>query len=248
MNISNMANQVQTGVTRAADTLREAILRGELAPGVQLRQAELAGQLGLSRVPVREALQVLETEGLLLHRPNSGYYVRRLSAEELSQVYVMLDLLEEVVLTNITGVPPEQLDRLVAINAELEVAFSRNAVHDRMELNREFHVGILRLGQQPIILQEIQRLWTMSESYRILHLHDHDSHTETLQQHRLMVEAIKTGDSQTLVKLAKMHRQVSKTSVLRILAAQSGFQRPEQVKGWRPEPGVNGRGAVPVSW
>lgn len=225
MFVTNTANHTQTGVIRAANTLREAILAGELAPGVQLRQAELADKLGLSRVPVREALKVLETEGLLLYRPNSGYYVRRLSAEELSQVYVMLDLLEEVVLANIAAVPPEELDRLAALNAELEVAFSRGDVHDRMELNREFHLSIFRLGQQPVILQEIQRLWTMSDSYRVLHLHDYGAHAETLQQHRLMVEAIRTEDTGTLVKLAKMHRQESKTSVLRMLDEQSSFHR-----------------------
>jgi len=207
----------RTGVARAADSVREAILRGELAPGLQLRQAELADRLGLSRVPVREALKVLETEGLLLHRPNSGYYVRHLSTEELSQVYVMLDSLEQIVLARIKGATSEQLDYLAAKNAEIEDAFRRSAVHDLMELNRDFHFGVLRLGCQPIILEEIHRLWTMSESYRVVHLHDYMSHGETLEQHRFMVEAIKRGDSKTLVKLSKAHRRVGKDSVLRLL-------------------------------
>jgi DNA-binding GntR family transcriptional regulator len=200
-------------VAGAADQLRRAILRWELLPGEQLRQAELADQLRLSRVPVREALKLLEAEGLLLHKPNRGYYVRRLSNDELNQIYLMLDSLEELLLSQIKGATVREIDFLLEKNVQIERAFKRKAIHERMELNRQFHFGILSLSKQPVILDEVARLWIMAEPYRVLHLSDVTAHAEALEQHRQLVDAIKNKNVKELVALSKRHRQVSKENV-----------------------------------
>ena len=70
------------------------IVRRQLAPGTQIRQVELAAQLGLSRSPLRQALSALETEGLVTHEQQRGYFVARMSVDHLSQIYRMRELLE----------------------------------------------------------------------------------------------------------------------------------------------------------
>lgn len=200
-----------------ADDLRDAILRGELPPAMQLRQAELAARLGISRVPIREALQVLHGEGLLFHRPNSGYYVRHLDAAELSQIYLMLDALESLLLSKLRPATTEDLDQLIATNEQIEGAVKRYAVREFVDLNRELHFRIFSLGEQPLVVEELSRLWIMSESYRVLHLRAYLDQSETIEQHRQMIQAIKNGDSRLLLRLSTAHRQAGKTRILRAL-------------------------------
>lgn len=212
----------RSAVADAADQLRRAILHWDLLPGEQLRQAELAERLRLSRVPIREALKVLEAEGLLLHKPNRGYYVRRLSNDELSQIYSMLDSLEELLLVQIKGATVDEIEFLLETNIELEKAFKRQAVHDLMELNRRFHFAILGLSKQAVILEEVARLWIMAEPYRVLHLSDLAAHAQTLEQHRQLVDAIKNKNRKELIALSKHHRRASKENVSQTLH-RAGF-------------------------
>jgi DNA-binding GntR family transcriptional regulator len=205
------------GVRSASDAIRDAILRREFPPGLQLRQAELASQLNLSRVPVREALNVLESEGLLVHKPHSGYYVRRLSQDELHQIYLMEDLLEGAVLSRVSRPPAGIIDTLEGLNTKLAQAIKRRDVHGMVVANREFHMAVLALGNLPVVLKEIARLWRMSESYRVLHFTDYLGQTTTMDQHRQMIAAIADGDGKLLAKLAKAHRREGETSVTGML-------------------------------
>ena len=86
--------QSGTGVAYAAEAIRQLIAAGVAAPGQQLRQEQLATDLGISRAPIREALQALLAEGVVEHSPNVGYSVVRFSVEALEQIYRMRTLLE----------------------------------------------------------------------------------------------------------------------------------------------------------
>lgn len=202
---------------RAADAIRNAILRRELPPGMQVRQADLAKQLRLSRIPVREALKVVETEGLVIHRPNSGYYVRKLSEAELTELYLMRDLLETELLSRVRSVSQAEIDTLVTLNLGAEAAVAAGDLHAMIDTNRSFHFALLQLGGLPIILDEIRRLWSMSESYRVFHFVDDRRQAGTLVQHRKMIAALRVGDIDRLVKLSKEHRQIGEHSVAELL-------------------------------
>jgi DNA-binding GntR family transcriptional regulator len=204
-------------VRRAADAIRSAILRRELAPGMQVRQADLGKQLHLSKIPVREALKVVETEGLVIHEPNRGYYVRRLSEAELTEIYLMRDLLESEVLSHVGLVAEQEIEELISLNLEAEAALAAADVHWMVETNRAFHFAMLRLGGLPIVLDEIGRLWSMSESYRVFHFADDLRQAGTAVQHRQMIDAVRSGDAQGLVKLSKEHRQIGEHSVAALL-------------------------------
>ena len=101
--------------------LREAISSGQLAPGAVLRQAELAEQFGTSRIPVREALNALQAEGLVQIEPNRGAFVTTLSAEELHELFDLRVLLEVDVRRRAQPPPTERSQRrLEAIQHELD--------------------------------------------------------------------------------------------------------------------------------
>src|ERR1700694_1369842 len=102
MDISDLARSVlqrqRSTPALVADAVRIAILRGQLAPGQVLRQGELANQFGLSRVPVREALRQLETEGLVVSQPHRGAVVVDLSPEDIEEVFLIRITLETTAL------------------------------------------------------------------------------------------------------------------------------------------------------
>src|SRR5262245_28987329 len=104
---------------RAVLALRELVHDGVLLPGQPIRQAAIAEQLGISRVPVREALKNLEAEGLVEPSPSGGFVVARLSADELSQIYLMRRLLETELLRRITSVPEAELGALTELNGRM---------------------------------------------------------------------------------------------------------------------------------
>lgn len=147
-------------VLRAAASIRELVMRRELLPGQQLRQEDLAQQIGISRGPIREALQILGVDGVVEYERNRGYFVAQFSADEMSQLYLVRDLLESAVLVELSAPNDDELDRLVEINEALRGAGTD--VDVMMRHNDRFHGGILELSPQRLVVAEIQRIWRMS--------------------------------------------------------------------------------------
>src|SRR3954467_9065041 len=124
---------------RVAASLRDLILRDVLRPGDRIRQEEVAERSGASRLPVREALRMLEAEGLTEHEPNKGARVPRLSMHELDVIYRMRERLEPVALAeSLPRLDQADLDHL----ADLQQQIEDNTDLDRfLELDRAFHLG-----------------------------------------------------------------------------------------------------------
>src|SRR5690606_17181174 len=119
--------------------LRQLVLTGVLLPGEKVNQAELAQRLGVSRVPVREALASLRAEGLVEARPNTGYTVVRPSLEDMAEIYLMRDLLEDALMetVDLTAIDVAGLRRL---NARLPELDPLTQFADYREGNEAFHV------------------------------------------------------------------------------------------------------------
>ena len=121
-----------------ADHLRAAILSGEIGPGEWIRQEEVAERLGSSRLPVREALRILEAEGLTEHERHKGARVPSLTMHEVDVVYRMREQLEQLAIAE--SIPHLDLDDLRALT-DLQDRIERNAdVATFLELDREFHL------------------------------------------------------------------------------------------------------------
>jgi DNA-binding GntR family transcriptional regulator len=123
---------------RVADHLREAILGGAIQPGEWIRQEEVAERLGASRLPVREALRILEAEGLTTHERNKGARVPQLDQHEVDVVYQMRERLEPLALTeSIPHLTADDLARLDDVRQRIE---ANDDLSRFLARDREFHL------------------------------------------------------------------------------------------------------------
>ena len=188
---------VRDGITgaRVADELREAILRGVYPPGTRLRQEELAGQYGASRVPVREALRLLASEGLVTTVANAGAWIARLSLEECVELYQVRERIEPLLLRySMPELSEGQIDRL----AELADTMARTTdVEHFLELDREFHLGSYAGAGTTFLGPTVQRLWNTTQHYRraFTRLLDDESNRIVHDEHHMLVAAIRERDS-----------------------------------------------------
>jgi DNA-binding GntR family transcriptional regulator len=149
---------------RVAAYLRDLILHDVLKPGDRIRQEEVAERFGTSRLPVREALRMLEAEGLTEHEPNKGARVPRLSMHEVDVVYRMRERLEPLALTESV---PRLTDDDHAHLEEIQEQIEANADLDRfLDLDREFHLGTYAGCHIDSLNAMVTRLWNSTQHYR----------------------------------------------------------------------------------
>jgi DNA-binding GntR family transcriptional regulator len=175
--------------------LREAILDGRLAPGARIPQETVAQHLGTSRIPVREALRQLESEGLVLLVPHSGARVARLEFAELSEMYLMREAIEPMAIAeSAPRLTDEQLDELRSLVAQIEDSVAdpqRWLAYDRL-----FHVKSYAAAPLPRVLAMIERFWNTTQHYRRAYnatLSDHDIAVMNVE-HRVILDALERRD------------------------------------------------------
>ena len=206
-------------VRRVADEVRRMIVSGELLPGHPVRQEHLADRLGVSRLPVREALRQLAADGLVSHVPNVGYAVRRLSQEEFGQIYTMRRLLEAEVIRDLPRASDEQLAGIIALGDAVAEAGDRLDVLEMRTRNQDFHFAIFRLSPRPLIVDEIERLWDLAAPYHAMYLYSADGRRTVLAEHAEMIGALSEGDNVRLAALMEQHRHGSETHLFAGAAA-----------------------------
>lgn len=173
-------------------TLREAILRGILPAGQQLRQSEIARQLGVSHIPVREGLRQLEAEGLVRLRPNRGFEVAEFSPHEVEELYEIRIPLECAALRlAIPHLTPDDLARaeriLDAIDEETDPGmWSR--------LNTEFHAGLYDPSGRQRLLTLIRTLRTNVDRYLRLYIAVMQRKAHSQSEHRRILAAVRGRD------------------------------------------------------
>lgn len=179
---------------RIATALKDAILAGAIPPGEWLRQDEIAARFGASRLPVREALRILESEGLAVLSPNRGAKVPELSLREVNTYYRMRERLEPLTLIesleHITGT---QIARMEEIQHEIEL---NTDVSRFLVLDREFHMTSYAACPSEMLLATTVRLWNSTQHYRraFMLLAGHDRATVVNAEHRLLLDAVGRGD------------------------------------------------------
>ncbi|SFM81528.1 DNA-binding transcriptional regulator, GntR family [Pseudonocardia ammonioxydans] len=193
---------------------------GELAPGQQVRQESLAARLGVSRIPVREALKVLQTEGVLHHEPNVGYSVTRLSVDELRQTYLMRRALETEVLLALPRLNQAALRELAALNARVGEEVDGGDVARIAAANHDFHFTMFRHSGLGLVVGEIERIWRMTDAYRTVHLYDSAARRRLVREHKAMITALRRGDNAAVVDLMNAHRDLTVADLGATLASR----------------------------
>jgi DNA-binding GntR family transcriptional regulator len=188
------AVSVGAASARIAGHLREEILRGDLRPGDRIRQEEVAERFGASRLPVREALRMLEAEGLTEHEAHKGSRVPRLSQHEVEVVYRMRERLEPLAII-------ESMDRLTAEDhthlEEVQRRIEGNDDVDRfLALDREFHLLTYSGCAIEPLMSMVRRMWNSTQHYRraFVTLSGPGRMWVVNAEHRLILDAVERRD------------------------------------------------------
>ncbi len=149
---------------RVADILAERITSGRLRPGERIKQDELAQELKISRIPVRDALRILETRGLVTLKANAGARVTALTLADMKLSYRIRAMLEPMLLAgSIPNLTDDAIEEMAAIKARLE---AYTDLDEYLMLARQFHWKAFSGADMPLLAQIVERLWDTTQSYR----------------------------------------------------------------------------------
>jgi DNA-binding GntR family transcriptional regulator len=187
-----------------AELLRQRIFQRELEPGSWIDEVKLAQEYGISRTPLREALKVLATEGLVTMKMRRGAYVTEVSDQDLQEVYHLLSLLESDAAGVVAGHgTAAQVRELQAIHAELE-----GAVQDPdrfFAINERFHMRLLEIAGNRWRNQMVADLRKVMKLNRHNSLLKSGRIAESLQEHRLVMQALDKRDAGAAVERMREH-------------------------------------------
>lgn len=190
------------------EALRESIISGELPPGKRLVIRDLANELDVSEIPVREALRRLETEGLIESTPYVGAVVSAPSIKDLQDIMAIRGALEalaaELSGPNLTGA---DIERLLEIASEMERCVDAERFWEYSKHDREFHSLLYSKCGNEKLLKAIEDLWTQSERARAIFNVVALSARQSLDEHRAMLDCLASQDFKGLSELVKAQKQ-----------------------------------------
>ena len=185
------------------DELRTAILAGRLAAGDTLRQEDLADRLGVSRMPVREAIRRLHSEGLVEILPSRRVRVAPLSRGEIEDIYDMRAVLEPLAVR--LAVPRLTKSQLRDAAHALEAADDEEDADTFGVRNAAFHLALMNPCERPRLLNEIASLLDLSDRYQRAALRDPGHNARVREEHAALLEASRSGDADRAARLTEHH-------------------------------------------
>lgn len=206
-----------SATAQALRRLRHLVITGELSPGEQIRQQEMADRFGISRVPLREAMNVLANQGLLLHRPHQGYFVAKRAPGELAQIRRMLHALENELIDTVRWPDAATLAQLRSMNARMAQFIDREDWSELAILNEDFHFRIFSLSPDHLILGEVQRLWSLIQPFALLKFDLPQARAITVREHDAILDALAAQDRAAFRHVMDVHRSSSARSLAQAL-------------------------------
>jgi DNA-binding GntR family transcriptional regulator len=198
--------------------LREQIQGGRLAGGQRIRLEEVAAELGISRMPVREAIRQLDTEGLLTIRPNRGAVVTVFSPDHLTELFEMRAVLEGLCARRAApGFDEDAGDELTLLVNRLNRAQGNPDLW--IERHEAFHDFICQRASRPHVLAEVRRLRAAVEPYLRLSLTHPVINDGTARQHRELVEVMLSRDPERAEAAMRDHVESTAAEFVSALAA-----------------------------
>ena len=202
-----------------AERLRQRIFAHELAPGDWIDEQRLADEYGISRTPLREALKVLASEGLVELKPRRGCYVTEISRQDLDDIFPLLAMLEGRCAGDaVRQAKPADIAELNDIHARLESAADERRIDAFFEVNQEFHKRIQELAGNRRMLSVIQDLRKALKLSRLHSLSLEGRLQQSLAEHRAIMAAIKAGDATRAEKLMCDHILCGREALARMEA------------------------------
>ncbi|MCF2857062.1 GntR family transcriptional regulator [Pseudoalteromonas sp. SMS1] len=214
-----MAIVHKTRTQLVAEAIRDKILSGEIKAGEPLRQAALADELNVSRIPVREALLQLEAEGLVNFEAHKGATVTRLSAEQIDEIFDLRALLEaELLRHSIEKLTNRDLLEAEAILADLEEAMNAgDAQLATGKLNAEFHDKLYSRAQRPQTKELVAVYSKNSERYVRMHILLAGGIVTAPEEHRTLLQLCREKDTDGACDYLQKHIKGAKEDIKALL-------------------------------
>ena len=175
------------------NTLRQAILKGELEPGERLMEIQLAERLGVSRTPIREAIRKLELEGLVLMIPRKGAEVAKISARSLRDVLEVRRALEELAIElACQRMSEEEIDNLQKAQDDFKNAIAEGDAMKIAETDEHYHDVIYEGTQNAKLIQMLNNLREQMYRYRLEYIKDEDKRKILILDHECVLKAVRS--------------------------------------------------------
>jgi DNA-binding GntR family transcriptional regulator len=190
---------------RIADEMRARILAGELAPGTRIVQDELADELNTSRLPVREALRILQARGLITLRANQGAWVTSMDVRECELSYKIRERLEPLLLAeSAPRLADEDIDAMAAVQDRIEACTD---VEEFLVLDRELHWAVYQHHDAEDLAAMVNRLWDTTQHYRRVFTRLAGERRRWIinAEHRLLIQALRDRDHSSAERVLELH-------------------------------------------
>ena len=188
------------------NTLREAILKGDLKPGERLMELQLASKLGVSRTPIREAIRMLEQEGLAVTTPRKGAEVAKMTLKDMEDVLEIRDALDELaVRIACQKISDEQLKQLEDMKELFEKSTQTGNVKKIAEADVTFHDVIYEATGNPKLVTLLNNLREQVYRYRVEYIKDPKNYPTLIAEHEAILESLKNRDVKNSVEAMHVH-------------------------------------------
>lgn len=188
------------------NTLREAILRGDLVPGERLMELQLAAKLGVSRTPIREAIRMLEQEGLAITIPRKGAIVAGMTEKDMQDVLEIREALEELsVQVACDKITEEEVARLRENMENFEDSLKSGDLKRMAEADVEFHDVIYQATDNPKLINMLNNLREQMYRYRVEYLKNPSNHEQLLREHEAIYRGIMEKDKDAVTEMIRKH-------------------------------------------
>ena len=200
--------------------LRNDILTGILKPGQQIIQDTLATRYNVSRVPLREAMKILEGEGQVVHHPHRGYFVAELDPTDLQEVYTLRDLLErEAIYAAIPLMTDSDIHQVAVFADEVNLAAASGDLLAITLANRRFHFAIFECSRMPRLVRLLTQLWDASDVYRSVYFAAEGRMHQIAKEHDVIIRALRVRDTESVCQGQSNHRRNALTSLTALMSA-----------------------------
>ncbi len=202
-------------------TLRNAILKGELKPGERLMEMHLANKLGVSRTPIREAIRMLEQEGLAVTIPRKGAQVAQMTEKDLEDVLEIRDALDELAVTRACEkISDEEIAELRTVMKTFEEAAESKDVRRIVEADESFHNVIYEATDNPKLELIVNNLREQMYRYRYEYVKDNADYNQLIAEHKAIIDGLERKDQDFVKQIMHTHLKNQVDAVRDVIRGQ----------------------------
>lgn len=203
------------------NTLREAILRGDLKPGERLMELQLADKLGVSRTPIREAIRMLEQEGLAVTTPRKGAEVAGMTLKDMEDALEIREALDDLaVRIACDKISDEQLKHLTDVKDQFEQSTQTGNVKRIAQADVNFHDVIYEATGNVKLVTLLSNLREQVYRYRVEYIKDPKNYPTLIAEHEAIVEGLRRHDKQAATLAMQEHVRNQATAVKNLIQEQ----------------------------